>query len=251
MTGGIMDNWREDFTSKVLKQSRDYIKSIENIYILDNHVNAGLRKSSYFFVSITLTDENRIKFMNCSCRKNSHCKHQAAVLTYIEENNLIETEKEFQNTVEHAEEHHLREYIRDVLNHNPEIKKDFLDKFKKEKRIDSSKYYTKLEGIIESAENYGYGMGKYDIDRLAGGIYNFILHDLYDLLSIRQYEVICELLNRIGEVLNDEVYVNEGSWFDTCEEYLILSYKLEETYVLSEEQLDKLSKNTSFMLEYM
>ena len=75
--------------------------------------------------------------------------------------------------------------------------------------------------------------------------------DVYELFDNRQYTVICELLNRMVEVLNNEMYVNEGSWYDTCQEYLQIAYKLEETYVLSDEQRNTLEKNTSYMEGHM
>lgn len=242
--------WKDKFAKETLKQSEEYVGCIEDIYIMDNHVNANLKKSSHFHVGISLTDDDEIGSMFCTCRKNEYCKHEAAVLTYIEENDFIQKEKDFLKLVETADESNLRQYFRDVLNDNPEIKRDFIEKFKKEKRIDASKYFSKLEAIIESSESYD-NFARYDIDLLAGGIYDFILDDLYDLMRIRQYEVICDLLERIAEVLNDEMYVNEDSWYDACEEYLQLAYKLEDTYVLSDEQLDTLEKNTSFMQGHM
>ena len=218
---------------------------------MDNHVNANLKKSSHFHVDVSLTDSDEIEDMFCTCPKREYCRHEAAVLTYIEKNNLIEKEKEFINLVKHADEANLKEYLIEILNDNPEIKRDFITKFKKEKRIDAERYFTKLESIIENSEGSDYGnFGLYNIDRLAGGIYDFILDELYDLVEIYQYDVVFELLDRIGDVLSDEMYVNNESWYDACEEYLLLAYKLEDTYVLSDEQLDSLRAHTSFMNSY-
>ena len=70
-------------------------------------------------------------------------------------------------------------------------------------------------------------------------------------MRIHQYEVVFELLDWIADVLNDEMYVDNDYWYDACDEYLQIAYALEDTYVLSHEQLDRLYSNTSFMSQYM
>ena len=70
-------------------------------------------------------------------------------------------------------------------------------------------------------------------------------------MDIHQYELVWELLDRIAEVLNNELYVDNFTWFDACEEYLQVAYHLEEVYVLSDEQLGKLEENCSFMENYI
>ena len=51
----------------------------------------------------------------------------------------------------------------------------------------------------------------------------------------------------MAEALNDEMYADNFSWYDACERFLEISYVLEETYVLSEEQKETLYDDYSFM----
>ena len=162
--------WKNNFTKKALKDGREYIDTIKEVTIRDKEISASLKKSSQFNVSISIKDDE-IKFMWCSCRSKSNCKHQAAVLYYVEENNLIEKEQDFLNIVDSLDESILKEYFTDLLQDNPDFKKEFYRKFKKEPRIDADRYFDKLDSIIESAKgNDYYHFGYYDVDVLAGGL---------------------------------------------------------------------------------
>lgn len=243
--------WRDDFTSEVLRQSEDYVECIENVTLRGSEINANLKKSSHFFVYIHINN-NEIDNMHCSCPKKSHCKHEAAVLTYVEKNNLLQKEKKFLNLVNSIDENLLKEYFIEIMDDNPQLKYEFIQKFKKEPKIDSKPYFDKLEDIIDRSKGSDYtNFGYYDIETLAEGIYDFILDEIYNLMDIHQYEIVFELLERMASVLNDEMYVDDSSWYDACEEYLQVAYKLEDTYILSDDQLDKLEDNTSFMRRHM
>ena len=243
--------WKNQFTPDVLDKSKDYIESIYEVKISDNQINANLKKSSHFHVHISL-NEDEISYMHCTCSSKSNCKHQAAVLEYIEENNLIEKEAEYKQLLKSVDENILKEYLADLFYENPNLKKDFIRKFKKQPRIDANPYFEKLNQIIESAKGSDYyNFGYYDIDVLAQGLELFIDNDIVKLIEIYQYEIAFELLEEMSSALNDEMYVDEDSWYDVCEKYCEIAYCLEETYVLTHDQLDKLKENCSFMRNYM
>ena len=243
-------NWEDKFSNEVINQSFGYMNSIVEVIISEGYINANLQKSTHFHVSIHIKD-NEITYMFCTCGKDN-CKHQAAVLRYVEENNLLEKESDFLDLIKTVDDNHLREYFINVLNENPVLKEDFIRKFKKEPKIDSKPYFDKLKQIIEKSKgkNY-YDFGYYDIDVLADEIHNFLCDEIFELMGIHQYEVVFELLDSIADVLNDEMYVDNDNWYYACDEYLQIAYSLEETYVLSDEQLDKLECNTSFMRKYI
>lgn len=242
--------WQDGFDDKVISQSKEYIDCIEDISVHGGIIDANLKKSSHFHVHINIKDKS-IGDMFCTCPKKSHCKHEAAVLSYVEQNNLIQKENDFQNLVKSVPESLLREYLIYLLSKNQDLKEEFIRKFKKQP-IDSKPYFDKLDRIIDNAKGRDYvNFGYYNIDVLATGFYDFILDEISDLMDICQYELVFELLDVMAGALNDEMYVDEDSWYDACEEYLHVAYKLEETYVLSDNQLDKLAKNTYFMSSHM
>jgi len=245
-------NWRDEFSSEVIDKSKDYIASIYEVKILDNQISANLRKSAHFHVYISLDDDCEVKYMTCTCSKKSHCKHQSAVLMYVEDNNLVEKEREYRKLLESVDENLLKQYLLEIFYDNPSLKEDFIHKFKKEPRLDSQSYFDKLESIIESARGSDYtNFGYYDIDVLARGIEIFLDYEIEDLMKIRQYEIVYELLDKIAGALNDEMYTDEFSWYDACQRYCDIAYKLEETYVLSDNQLERLQKHISFMSNYL
>ena len=146
----------------------------------------------------------------------------------------------------------LKEYLIEVLNEDFSLKEDFVRKFKKEPKIDSKPYFDKLNRLAERSKGSDYyNHGYYNIDVLAKGIHDFLCDEIFELMGIHQYEVVFELLDWIADVLNDEMYVDNDYWYDACDEYLQIAYALEDTYVLSHEQLDRLHSNTSFMIQYM
>ena len=108
-------NWRDEFSKEVINQSRDYMDSIVDIFISNGFINANIKKSVYFHVNIHVKD-NKLEEMSCTCRKNDHCKHQAAVLRYVEENNIFEKEKDFLNLTETVDVYLLKEYLIEILN---------------------------------------------------------------------------------------------------------------------------------------
>ena len=244
-------NWRDEFSSEVLNQSLEYMDSIVDVIISEGYINANLQKSAYFHVNIHVKD-NKLEEMSCTCRKNDHCKHQAAVLRYVEENNILEKEKDFLNLTETVDVNLLKEYLIEILNEDFSLKEDFVRKFKKEPKINSKPYFDKLNRLAERSKGSDYyNHGYYNIDVLANGIYDFLCDEVSQLMRIHQYEVVFELLDWIADVLNDEMYVDNDYWYDACDEYLQIAYALEDTYVLSHEQLDRLHSNTSFMIQYM
>ena len=244
--------WRDEFSNDVLDKSKDYIDSIYEVKILDKQINANLRKSAHFHVYLLLDDDCEVSYMTCTCSKKSHCRHQAAVLQYIEDNNLVEKETEYRKLLKSVDENLLKEYLLEIFYDNPCLKEDFISKFKKEPKIYAAYYFDKLERIIDGARGSDYvNFGYYDIDVLARGIEVFLDYEVEDLMKIRQYEIVFELLDKMAGVLNDEMYTNEFSWFDACQRYCDIAYKLEETYVLSDDQLERLQEHLLFMGNYL
>lgn len=203
-------------------------------------------------MGISLTEGDEITDMYCSCRKNNYCKHEAAVLTFIEENDFIENERDFINMVKTADNNHLREYLINLLNENPEIKKDFIRRFRKELRIDDSRYFAKLESIIDAAKGRDYAsLGVHDIESLANGCLVFLNYEIDDLMRMGQYEVVIDLIVRMGRELCNELYAGNFSWYDACDRLLEVSYELEEMYGIDDEKLEDLYEVTSFIGQYM
>ena len=244
--------WKNEFSRDVLDKSKDYVESINEVKIVDRQINVNLKKSAHFHVYISLNDDYEVSYMNCSCSKKSYCKHQAAVLQYIEDNNLIEKELEYKKLLNSVDENLLKKYLFELFYDNPSLKEDFICKFKKEPRIDATHYFDKLERIIGSAEGSDFtNFGYYDIDVLARGIEVFLDTEIEELMKIHQYEIVYELLDKIAGALNDEMYVDEYSWYDACRRYCDIAYKLEETYVLNDNQLERLYEHTSFMSNFL
>ena len=244
-------NWRDEFSQEVINQSLEYMKCIVDIFISEGFINANLQKSAYFHVNMHIKD-NKLEYMFCTCGKKGNCKHQAAVLRYIEENNLIEKENDFLNLIETVDVNLLKEYLIEVLNENQSLKEEFIRKFKKEPKIDPIPYFDQLKRIVEKSKGKDYNdFGYYDIDVLAEEIHDFLCDEIFELMGIHQYEVVFELLDWIADVLNDEMYTDNNNWYYACDEYLQIAYALEDTYILSNDQLDRLESNTSFMRKYM
>lgn len=244
-------NWKDYFSDEVINQSLGYMDSIEEVLITNDIINANFQKSVHYHVSIHIKD-NEVDYMFCTCGKKGNCKHQAAVLRYVEENNLLEKENDFWNLIETVDDNLLKEYFIEVLNENPSFKEDFIRKFKKEPKIDSRPYFDKLEMIINNSKGSDYyNFGYYNIDVLADEIHGFLCNEIFELMGIHQYEVVFELLDYIADVLNNEMYVDNDYWYFACDEYLQIAYSLEDTYVLSDMQLDRLDANTSFMRNFI
>ena len=105
---GIKMNWERFFSSRILGRGYDYYLSgnIESITKLSNSYKAIVSGMDEYVVNISLNSDNDIDYMNCTCPyadDGSYCKHMAAVLYAIDDNdegeNSTETNNDFSGTI--------------------------------------------------------------------------------------------------------------------------------------------------------
>lgn len=110
----INENWEDLFDDVILDRGYGYYENgnVKHVYQTDNGYTAIVRGRDMYRVSIDVDSNGDIIDSYCTCPYEDHCKHEAAVL-YAIENDEIEDADEF--SVEDAVSALSRDELEDLL----------------------------------------------------------------------------------------------------------------------------------------
>lgn len=193
-----MKNWKYLFEDKILDRGYWYTDNVEIIRRNDEKVTSTVSGTLDYKTEITF-DDGLVDDMYCSCPyfEIDNCKHLAALLYVLEEEDEITVEGEdFTELFNSVSDDDLRQFIYSELENDHELLNRFKLKFSN--TINSDYYRTKLDKICFRDDN------RYAIN-------DFLTHDMHFLLDKKEYELVLELLDYVFP------YIKE--WWNYWEDY--------------------------------
>ena len=146
----------------------------------------------------------------------------------------------------------IHTYLKDEMKQNPKLKKDFLDKFGQEDVIDKEYYIEKLDQVFRSGEDRSFvDFGIYNIDMMEYALSEFMDNELPKILEMREHSFASSLVEKIAEVLGDDLAVNHDSWYDLAEDFMEYVYILEDSIYLTSDERKSLESATSEIVSYL
>ncbi len=189
----------------------------------------------------------------CSCKSKYPCKHEAALINYIEKHaELLKCSQSEDDLISSIDENQLREFLKNQMKQNPKLKKAFLDKFDQEDVIDKEYYLDKLDQVFRSGEDRSFAdFGIYDIDMMEYALSEFMDNELPKILGMREHSFACSLVEKIAEVLGDDLAVSHDSWYGLVEDFMEYVYILEDSIYLTSDERKSLERATSEIVSYL
>ena len=135
-----MINIEELFDSRDLTKGRRYYNGgrVKFIYKTKDGYEATVYGRSIYGVEIELDENERIKSMSCTCPYGFEaCKHKAAVLYYIINNDDIEEKEEnleeesIEKIIEKIPQTDINEFLIEQINHDGDLERNFKSNFAK------------------------------------------------------------------------------------------------------------------------
>lgn len=189
----------------------------------------------------------------CSCKSKYPCKHEAALIYYIEKHSeLLKGSQSENDLISSIDENQLRDFLKNEMKQNPKLKTAFLDKFGQESVIDKQYYIDKLDQVFRSGEDRSFvDFGIYNIDMMEYALYDFINNELPKILEMREHSFACSLVEKIAEILGDDLAVGYDSWYGLVEDLMEYVYILEDSVYLTSNERKSLERATSGIVSYL
>ncbi len=184
-------DFESDFLDYILTRGYEYYidNKVSNVVVKDNFIKATVEGNNKYKVNLKIQDNVFIDG-KCSCPyydSNGYCKHMAAVLYYVNNNDLNKKVNNLEDIVKKVPEKDVRNFLYNSLKNDT----DLLNKF----RIEFSKYFPKL-----SKESY-----KHKIYQAINRCYD--KRDFIDYSSTYKYErVMEEFINEARKLVDNEDY---------------------------------------------
>ena len=229
-----MFSWIYLFSEEILKRGESYKESVRNVKRFDDKILATVKGQNDYYVSVTIKDD-KVKDISCNCYYDANCKHEVALLNYIEEHDyLLKGDDEIINRINNLDETALKKILIE-LSSSDNYKDKILEKLNYHTDIDKKEVKKKL---YELMDNY-----LYDDNDIISDIIFFVEYDIKNIIRTGEYDFAAELLNEIVKTyLIDHGYVNYNS-----EDILIEQY-INYYEILSKKTISK--KNRDTMQDY-
>ena len=242
-----MQAWEKLYKKEVLNQAIELekdvsIKSNDGVQIIaqvgDYEVETYLEYGTPLYPS-------------CSCPEVYPCKHEAAVTYHIINHpEIYQKNPDFEEIFNLVNSDDLKNFLLGELKSNPDLKDKFLKRFS-DNHLNKQYYRDKLDKIFKKGEGRDFEYhGFYDLDLMKDELYDFIIEDIYNILST-DHNFACELMIRIAELLNDEVISTRGSWYDLADRFMEQVNVLLFSIYLDAEKLDELNANTDHIINLL
>lgn len=242
-----MKGWQLSF-------DEDSLDGAENCEVEILHVEDGeiIAKVDGFEVVAPIVFHS-LHHVFCSCKSEYTCKHEAALIFYIEKHvELLKGSKSEDDLISSIDENQLRDFLKNEMKQNPKLKKAFLDKFGQESVIDKQYYIDKLDQVFRSGEDRSFvDFGIYNIDMMEYALYDFINNELPKILEMREHSFACSLVEKIAEILGDDLAVGHDSWYGLVEDLMEYVYILEDSVYLTSNERKSLERATSEIVSYL
>ena len=186
----------------------------------------------------------------CSCKSKYPCKHEAALIYYIEKHSELLNCQSEEDLISSIDENQLRDFLKNEMEQN--LKKAFLDKFNPEEVIDKEYYIEKLNQVFRSGEDRSFAdFGIYNIDMMEYALSEFMDNELPKILGMREHSFACSLVEKIAEVLGDDLAVSHDSWYGLVEDFMEYVYILEDSIYLTSDERKSLERATCEIVSYL
>lgn len=157
-----MKGWELSFEEKSLDDAE--MCEVEILHVEEDEIIA---KVDDFDVVVPIVFHSPYHVF-CSCKSKYPCKHEAALIYYIEKHlELLKSSQSEDDLISSIDENQLRDFLKNEMKQNPKLKKAFLDKFGQESVIDKQYYIDKLDRVFRSGEDRSFvDFGIYNIDMM-------------------------------------------------------------------------------------
>ena len=204
--------WRDKFQKHILERGYNYTYNVKNLKKTGNLVEATVSGTKDYDVKIDLNDYS----MTCTCPyfERANCKHLAAVLYCLEEEEHEKIDVSFESSPDirelfnNVETEDKLDFLLKLLSEDSKLSNRF--RFEFSKSIDRNYYRGKLTGILLQ-EDFDHELSR------------FIKNDMELLFDLKEYDLLINLLESSTEAVLDEMSFDDyyfGCNFYTFESIL-------------------------------
>lgn len=247
-------DFKDDFNTRILSRGYEYYEDglVEDVLLKGNIVTAKVEGSETYDVSVEI-DNNIFIDGDCTCpytSDGSYCKHMAALLYYLDNENLDENnnyttkEKEIRDSLRTINKIELDDFLVELLIEDRDVYDKFRLRFNKSfPSLTIEDYENKIYSAIESSagrdgfidyhESWDYTK---NMHKIISEVNTLVDNGEYDLA----FEVARTILETIPETDIDDSNGSTGEVADSCIEIIerILESILHDENVLAKKILD-------------
>ena len=245
-----MSVWERFYDTETLFKARNEVK-IKKITRKRNNIQVEISGSDYKLnVPIRYNSPYNIE---CNCKKKDGCEHEAAFRYYLDEHpELLKDSSQLINIINDMEPDKLKEFLLKEIERNTLLTNNLIKEFSYKKSVDEKTYKSKLKKILRRGEGPDFYLHHiYEYDRLEDKLIKYLNKDIDELLNNEEYELACELLCQIADVLNDDLSTNQKSWYNLVQEYSKYANPLIESLYLTENEILKLEQKTKRITKHI
>ncbi|MDO5826512.1 MAG: hypothetical protein BZ137_00295 [Methanosphaera sp. rholeuAM130] len=230
-----MFSWSYLFSDNALNRGKAYYDRVHDVKRVGNKIFAFVEGSSSYSVCITLKNDS-VKSVECNCFNDSKCKHEVALLHYIEEHEYLLSDNrddKIVNDIYSMDKDCLQRVLIRLLEDNEY--NDRITDIINEEKSDKEKIFNKLKSIMANMD--------YDDYMIISPIMEFIDYDINILIENGDYDCATSLLNIIvEEYLFGHIRINYNSEDMLTDKYLHYSEILLDNDEVSGENKDKMAE---------
>lgn len=239
-----MKAWELMYNEDVLYEA----KSIsDNVKIIENDGTEIIGEIDGFKVT-TYIEYNSPTYASCNCSEIAPCKHEAALIYYLTKHpEFVLTEPDLKEKLDLIRESDLKKFLLAELNSNDELKSRFLKEFSS-KPVNKTYYKNKLSKVFKTGEDSDFELHElYNLDMMESSLNDFLIKDINNLLIRREYDFACDLLIKIGDLLDDEMMSSYESWYDLSHSFMHYVHILSTSIYVDSEKIEKLNSKTDLI----
>ena len=253
-------DFKDDFNTRILSRGYEYYEDglVEDVLIKDNIITAKVLGTEIYDVSVEV-DNGMFIDGDCTCpyaSEGNYCKHMAALLYYLENENLDENnnyttkEKQIRNSLKNINKTELDDFLVELLTEDKNIYDKFRLRFNKSFPLLTIKDYEKKiydaiacsagrDGFIDYYESWDYTK---NMHKITDEINTLVDNGEYDLV----FEVARTILETIPDTDIDDSNGTTGEVADSCIEIIerILESILHNENALAKKILDYILNET-------
>ena len=247
-------DFKDDFNTRILSRGYEYYEDglVEDVLLKGNIVTAKVEGSEIYDVSVEI-DNGIFIDGDCTCpyaSDGSYCKHMAALLYYLDNENLDENnnyttkEKQIRDSLKNINKTELDAFLVELLTEDRNIYDKFRLRFNKSfPSLTIEDYENKIysaiqssagrDGFIDYHESWDYTK---NMHKIISEVNTLVDNGEYDLA----FEVARTILETIPETDIDDSNGSTGEVADSCIEIIerILEFILYDENVLAKKILD-------------
>lgn len=244
-----MPYWERYFSDEILKESKQIkFKSVKKTD--KREITAYTDDGHCIIVPVVC---NSPYFPMCDCESNTACIHKAAIRYYLEEHQeLLNDKKCIDDILNNISENKIKRFLKKEFKTNKELESKFLKEFSNESVIDEIEYRKKLNNILNLGKDPNFDLEEWcNIDIIEKPLYEFMKVDIDKLFNAKEFNLACDLLYEIAEVLSNETAQSYDSWYNLAEEFLEWEQIMIESIYVDEEDLRKLENKSYKIAQYI